>query len=42
MTAASQGAGLEEAKRAGGRAARRNTDAAIISSIASTAASGGC
>ncbi|MFE4019146.1 hypothetical protein ACFXPZ_17280 [Streptomyces sp. NPDC059101] len=42
MAAASRGAGLEEAKRAGDRAARRNTDVAITSSIVSTTASGGC
>ncbi|MFF2810728.1 hypothetical protein ACFVT2_26840 [Streptomyces sp. NPDC058000] len=42
MAAASRGAGLEEAKRAGDRAARGNTDVAIASSVASAAASGGC
>ncbi|WP_344584022.1 hypothetical protein [Streptomyces lunalinharesii] len=42
MAAGSRGAGLEEAKRAGDRAARRNSDAAITASIASTTASGGC
>ncbi|MEW1655919.1 MULTISPECIES: hypothetical protein [unclassified Streptomyces] len=42
MAAGVRGAGLEEAKRAGDRAARRNTDAAISASVASGAGAGGC
>ncbi|GAA3168526.1 MULTISPECIES: hypothetical protein [Streptomyces] len=42
MAAGARGAGPEEAKRAGDRAAGRGTDAAIAASAVSGAGSGGC
>ncbi|WP_399095837.1 hypothetical protein ACGH2B_28205 [Streptomyces sp. BBFR2] len=42
MAAGARGAGLEEAKRAGDRAAGRGTDIAIAASAASGAGAGGC
>ncbi|WP_274914430.1 hypothetical protein [Streptomyces sp. WZ-12] len=42
MAAGMRGAGLEEAKRAGDRAARGNTNAAIAGAAASSAGAGGC